>query len=157
MFGKLKEKLKNWTQGLIKKAVVEEVKVISKKEKAKKPVKVKRVIIKEKPTKETKKEIKEEIKPIEKHKYIEPTPKIFDKKERAITEKVLKDIKIEEEEKKGFFSKIFAKITKIKISEEQFEEYSGDLEMVLLENNVAMEVSEKIISQLQEKIVGNKI
>ena len=41
MFNKLREKLKTWTQGLIKKAVVEEVQEVSKKEKAKKPAKEK--------------------------------------------------------------------------------------------------------------------
>ena len=37
MFNKLREKLKGWTQGLIKKAVVEEVQEVVKKEKTKKP------------------------------------------------------------------------------------------------------------------------
>jgi fused signal recognition particle receptor len=153
MFGKLKEKLKNWTQGIIKKAVVEEVKEVSRKELAKKPVKEK----KEKFKKETsKKEIKEEIKSIEEHKYIEPEKKTFDKEERQLSEKIIEDIKTEETEKKSFFSKIFSKINKIKISEEDFEAYSGDLEMILLENNVAVEVSEKIIKQLKDSIVGKE-
>ena len=42
MFNKLREKLKSWTQGIIKKAVVEEVQEVSKKEKAKKPSKEKK-------------------------------------------------------------------------------------------------------------------
>jgi fused signal recognition particle receptor len=158
MFSKLKEKLKNWTQGLIKKAVVEEVKEVSKKESAKKPVKEK--FKKEHPKKELKEklkeEIKEEIKPIEEHEYIEPEKKVFDKEERQLTEKIIEDIKTEETEKKSFFSKIFSKINKIKISEEDFEAYSGDLEMILLENNVAVEVSEKIIKQLKDSIVGKE-
>ena len=156
MFDKFKEKLKNWTQGLIKKAVVEEVKEVAKKEKTKKPAKIKKHSVKEKPKKETKKEIKEEIKSIEEHEYIEAKPKEFDKSERELTEKVIAEIKTEEEEKKGFFSKIFTKISKIKISEEDFEAYSNDLEMILLENNVAIEVSEKIIKQLRENIVGKE-
>jgi hypothetical protein len=41
-------------------------------------------------------EFKHEIKPIEEHKYIEAKPKIFDKEERKISEKIIKDIKIEE-------------------------------------------------------------
>ena len=98
--------------------------------------------------------IKEKVKSIEEHKYIEPEKKVFDKEERQISEKILEDIKVEEEEKKGFFKKIFSGINKIKISEEDFEAYSEDLEMILLENNVAIEVSEKIIKQLKESIVG---
>lgn len=149
MFNKLREKLKSWTQGLIKKAVVDEVKETSKKEKAKKPAK-------EKSKKGQKKEIQEEIKSIEEHNFIEAKPKIFDKEERKITEKVLEDIKVEEEEKKGFFKRIFSKINTIKISEKDFEEYSENLEMLLLENNVAVEVAEKIINQLKENIVGKE-
>jgi fused signal recognition particle receptor len=164
MFNKLREKLKTWTQGIIKKAVVEEVQEISKKEKAKKPSKEKKekeiikkeTKIKEKSKKELRQELKEEVKPIEEHKYVEPEQKVFDKEERGISEKIIEDIKVEEEKKKGFFKKIFSSINKIKISEEDFEAYSEDLEMILLENNVAVEVSEKIINQLKESIVGKE-
>ncbi len=179
MFGKLKEKLKNWTQGLIKKAVVEEVEkeVKKKKEKSKKPEKQtkeeKEKFQEEKKGKkqskkqekeaeeiiqeiEQKEKAKEKIKPIEEHEYIEPSPKTFDKEERQISEKVIQDIKIEEEEKKGFFKKIFSGINKVKISEEEFESYKEELEMILLENNVALEVSDKIIQQLKERIVGKE-
>jgi len=160
MFEKLKDKLKGWTQGLIKKAVVEEVEEVAKKEKAKKSAKEKKEPIKKwgkkKFKEETQEEIIEEIKPIEEHKYVEPKPRIFDKEEREIGEKIIEDIKIEEEEKKGFFKKIFSGITKIKISGEEFEKYSEDLEYLLLENNVALEVSEKIIQELKEKIVGKE-
>ncbi|MCX6750376.1 MAG: signal recognition particle receptor subunit alpha [Candidatus Pacearchaeota archaeon] len=169
MFSKLKEKLKNWTQGLIKKAVVEEVEEVSKKELTKTPKKEKKKVKKIKemnvpvefntgmqqyqPDLE---KIKEEIKSIEEHEYVEPEQKLFDKEERQISEKIIEDIKVEEEEKKGFFKRIFAGINKIKISEEDFEAYSEDLEMILLENNVAVEVSEKIIKQLKESIVGKE-
>lgn len=174
MFGKLKEKLKSWTQNLIKKTVVNEVEEESKKKKEKtnKPVKEK----KEPKIKESKKaekkriekaeeiiqEIKEkdkskkDIKSIEEHEYIEAKSKEFNKEERQISEKIIEDIKVEEEEKKGFFKKIFSSINKVKISEEEFEEYTGDLEMILLENNVALEVSDKIIKQLKESIVGKE-
>ena len=160
MFSKLRDKLKNWTQGLIKKAIVEEVEKVAKKEKAEKPAKEKKESIKKENKKkfkeETQEEVKEEIKPIEEHEYVEPKQKIFDKKEREVSEKILEDIKIEEEKKKGFFKKIFSGINKIKISEEEFEKYFEDLEYLLLENNVALEVSEKIIQELKEKIVGKE-
>ncbi len=179
MFGKLKEKLKSWTQGIIKKAVVEEVEEVAKKEKSKKSeksvkekkeTKVKEISKKEKKDSkiknkgaeeiiqeiEKKEKAKEEIKPIEEHEYIEPAPKVFDKEEREISEKVIKDIKVEEEEKKGFFKKIFSGINKVQISDEDFDSYSGDLEMILLENNVALEVSDKIINQLRKNLVGKE-
>jgi len=148
MFNKLREKLKSWTQGLIKKAVVEEVQEVAKKETSKKIPKDKKTPIKIKS--------KEDIKPIEEHKFIEPEKKVFDKDERQISEKIIEDIKIEEKEKKGFFRRIFSSINKIKISEEDFESYADDLGMILLENNVAIEVSEKIIKQLKENIVGKE-
>lgn len=39
---------------------------------------------------------KEEVKPIEEHEYVEPKQKVFDKEEREIGEKIIKDIKTEE-------------------------------------------------------------
>lgn len=56
---------------------------------------------KRKSKKELRKEIKEEIIPIEEHKYIEPEKKVFDKEERQISEKIIEDIKVEEEKKKA--------------------------------------------------------
>ena len=41
-------------------------------------------------------EFKQDIKSIEEHEYIEAKPKAFDKKEREIGEKIIKDIKIED-------------------------------------------------------------
>jgi hypothetical protein len=41
-------------------------------------------------------EFKQEIKPIEEHQYVEAKPKVFDREERKISEKIIKDIKIEE-------------------------------------------------------------
>ena len=179
MFGKLKEKLKSWTQGIVKKAVVEEIQeeVKKTKEKSKKPGKQakekkekfqeekkekKKSKKQEKEAQEIVQEIKEteklkdQAKPIEEHEYIEPPKKTFDEEERKISEKVIQDIKIEEEQKKGFFKKIFSGINKVKISEEEFEAYKEELEMILLENNVALEVSDKIIEQLKESIVGKE-
>jgi len=90
-------------------------------------------------TKEEKKKIKEEVKKAEKEKK-EKKPEIK-----------------KEPEKKGIFKKISDKIRKIKISEEDFEVYANELEMLLLENNVALEVAEKIIKELKERIVGKEL
>jgi len=40
-------------------------------------------------------DFKKEIKPIEEHEYVEAKPKVFDNAERLISEKIIKDIKIE--------------------------------------------------------------
>ncbi len=84
-----------------------------------------------------------------------------EKEEKEIKKPVKKIIKVkeeetEEEETKGFFKKIGEKISKIKISEREFGVYGEELEMLLLENNVALEVAEKIVQDLKERIVGKE-
>ncbi len=130
MFGKLREKLKAWTRKVSD--VENEISDIRK----------------EKPSKEIKKE-KEEFKEAKKRKV--------DPEERKIGDKLIKDIKKEEQKKesRSFIEKIFS--SKKEISEDQFETYSEELEMILLENNVALEVSEKIIKKLKEEMVGKEI
>src|SRR4030042_509703 len=77
-------------------------------------------------------------------------------KEEKKTRKVIK-VKLEKEEliekPKSFFQKIGEKISKVKISEKEFGIYEEELEMLLLENNVALEVAEKIVNDLKEKII----
>ena len=128
MFNKLRNKLKSWT-----KKVSKEV--------------------------ETKEEIQDVEIPqkfdVAKQKY-EPDKKEIKKKAKEIKKEAKKEKKIIEEssDKKGFFKKITSKMTKVKISQQDFELYSEELRMLLLENNVAFEVAEKIIQDLEEKIVG---
>jgi len=62
-----------------------------------------------------------------------------------------------EEEKKGFFTKITETFTKINITEEKFEELFWDLEVVMLENNVAVEVIEKIKRDLKKELMNGKV
>jgi len=49
------------------------------------------------------------------------------------------------------------KVTKVKITEKEFDTYAEELEMLLLENNVALEVAEKIVKKLREEIVGKDL
>jgi len=93
-----------------------------------------------------KEQIKEEVKKVEKEKKQKPKEKIQEKVEQKV-----------EPEKKGFFQKLKDKITKVKISEQEFNEYSEELEMLLIENNVALEVAEKIIKDLKERVVGKEL
>ena len=62
-----------------------------------------------------------------------------------------------EREEKGFFEGISARFSKIRISEKEFEVYGEDLRTLLLENNVAYEVAEKIIAELNKRIVGKEL
>lgn len=131
MFSKLKEKLKNWTKNLTKKA----------EESEKEPKKIK---VKIKPEKEIKVPMKFNV---------------GAKKYEPDLEK-LEEIQEEVEEKPGtesFFKKITSKVSKIKISEKEFEVYEEELKMLLLENNVALEVAEKIVQDLKDKIIGKEL
>ncbi|NOZ81418.1 MAG: signal recognition particle-docking protein FtsY [DPANN group archaeon] len=60
----------------------------------------------------------------------------------------------EQERKKGVFSFITEKITKKTLSASKFQDLFYELEIALMENNVALEVIEKIKEDLKEKIVG---
>ncbi|MBI2655982.1 signal recognition particle-docking protein FtsY [Candidatus Woesearchaeota archaeon] len=62
-----------------------------------------------------------------------------------------------EPEKKGFFASLTEKITTTKINEEQFDRLFSDMELALMENNVAIEVIEKIKNDLKEELVEKPI
>ncbi len=136
MFGKFKEKLKNWTKNLTKKAEETE---------KKEETKTKKKIVKAKP--ETK-EIEVPMKFNAGTKKYEP--------DLGKLEEVKEEVNEAEPGSKSFFKKITSKITKIKISEKEFEIYGEELKMLLLENNVALEVAEKIVNDLKEKIIGKE-
>ena len=62
-----------------------------------------------------------------------------------------------EEEQGSFFSALKDTIFKTSISEEKFEELFWDLELILLENNVAVEVIDLIKVNLKKELVEKKI
>ena len=102
--------------------------------------------------------IKEQIKKVEGKK--QEVPSSFVSTQSAERKKKVESKKLEEkpvEKKKGFFERIFSKISHVVISEKDFEVYSEELEMLLLENNVALEVAEKIIKELKGRIVGKEL
>jgi fused signal recognition particle receptor len=85
-----------------------------------------------------------------------------EKKEEKVEEKVEEKPEVTpeegeneeaEEEKSGMFSFV----TKKTISEKDIEDILFELEMSLLESDVAMEVAEKIINSVKEDLVGRKI
>lgn len=117
---------------------------------------------------EPKIEIKEKF--IEKTKSAEKEIEAEEKKEDIEEKEAGEEIKhhtpqktiqvIEEklkEEKKGFFDKVKETFTKTTLSEEKFNEIFWELEIVFLENNVAVEVIEKIKSDLKEELVNQKV
>ena len=146
------------------------------------PVEEKKVILEKKPeVKQKKEEQKPEAKKViekqvevkkEELKVIKEAPKVeIEKVEikpaevqktqeiKKVTE-VKKELDVETpkvEEKKGFFKRLTEKITTTKISEEKFEELFWDLELAMLENNVAVEVIHKIKDDLIHEIVEKPI
>ncbi len=165
MFNFLKEKLKGVLSKFTKKveeeapeekvAVEKEVTIEPPKVKPKKAKpKVKEVKV-EKPKVEIKPEVEvpeikvEEVKPA-----VEELKGFFAKlKDKFVAPKVEE----KPEEKKGFFQKITETITTKKISAEKFDELFWDLELALLENNVAVEVIEKIKTDLKSQLVDKPI
>ncbi|MBI2582416.1 signal recognition particle-docking protein FtsY [Candidatus Woesearchaeota archaeon] len=93
--------------------------------------------------------------------------KIFGKKEeeeveeKEAKEEVIEEIKeekIEEpEERQSFFGKVKTSLTTKKISAEKFEELFWDLELAFLENNVSVEVIEKIKEDLKKELVDKPL
>ncbi len=137
MFKKLKEKINLWTKKIIEKKKEEPKKETKKETKKKAP---------------TPKKIKEKVSPNEETEEEVPSEEETKKK----TKKGV-SLKKETKEKKGFIKKIKEKISKTKISEEDFEEYQEELEITLLENNTALEVTEKIIDELKKRLVEKEI
>ncbi|MBI2141761.1 signal recognition particle-docking protein FtsY [Candidatus Woesearchaeota archaeon] len=120
----------------------------------------------EQPEEEAKKEQIAEKKAEEKKAEEKPLPKLEPKKAepKREAEEVIKEAPIEATEgaeekpkKKGLFERITGAVTEAvtttKISGARFEELFQDLEITLLENNVAVEAIDKIKADLKENLV----
>ncbi|MEM2121653.1 MAG: signal recognition particle-docking protein FtsY [Candidatus Woesearchaeota archaeon] len=108
---------------------------------------------KEIPVKKHEEKIKEHKEHIE-QKILEEQKELKKSKETEV-EKEEKQEKIKEKE--SFGSKIRDIFTKKELTAEQFERLFWDLEVALLENNVALEVVEKIKNDLKKELVGKKL
>jgi len=80
-----------------------------------------------------------------------------EEKEEKIKEKIEEVREKEEEEEKPGFFKRFKEKFQFKVTEEYFDEIFSDLELILLENNVALEVVEKIKKDLKKELIGISI
>lgn len=106
------------------------------------------------------KEVNEEEKVIEKEEG-EVKEKIEEIEEELeeigqIKEETKSEVKIEEK-KLGFFGKLKKFFITYQISEMEFNDIFSDLEMLLLENNVALEVVEQLRIQLHKELVGREM
>jgi fused signal recognition particle receptor len=140
MFGKLKDKLKKW--------------VSKNEEPVETPKKIKKIKAKA-PKKEIEKKVEKEVK---KAKKKAKKPKNKDIREENLEEEVtpvddseesLKEVIETPVEEKGFFGKF-----KKRLTDEKFEELFEELEMILLQNNVAYEAVQSIKLSLGTKLIG---
>jgi len=116
----------------------------------------------EKPMISIKKE-EEEVKPEEPEvtpEEVTEVPELIEVKKEPITLPKEEPEELElpeiEPEKKGFISKLKEKVTTVKLSQEKFEELFWELEMALMENNVAIEVIEKIKEDLKLELTTGR-
>ncbi|MBI1935905.1 signal recognition particle-docking protein FtsY [Candidatus Woesearchaeota archaeon] len=86
-----------------------------------------------------------------------PKKKPLEEVKKPETAKIPEEKPIEEPEKKGFFAKLTEKIITTKINEGQFEKLFWDLELAMMENNVAVEVIDKIKNDLKNELVEKPI
>jgi fused signal recognition particle receptor len=155
MFDSLKKKFSGWFAKDVKKEEKAEKKTkkeAKNKARAKNNEKTEKVEKKSEPLKE---EIKKDIERVE--------VKIELEQEKA-KEEIKKEEKVVEEEpkeeKSGFFSKLFKKIAPsgtITLEQKHVEEIFQEIEITLLENNVALEVVDKIRGNLSKDLVGIEV
>ncbi|MGV8142393.1 MAG: signal recognition particle-docking protein FtsY [Candidatus Pacearchaeota archaeon] len=160
MFKLFKDKLKSWLgkkeeEKPLKKAKKEKISKTSKKvkEKISKKSKVSK-LPSDIELKKISNQIKEEVPEKFETGLLQYQPDIEKIKEE---EKTREDKQEKAEEKKGFFARIFGKISSTKINQEQVDEIFQELEMILLENNVALEVVDKIKIKLNQDLVGKEV
>jgi len=140
----------------IKKKIFEEEREIEKeKEEKKEKEKPKQSFFKKLFGKKEQPQAEEKKPELEKEVKVEPKEEI--KEEKKEPETVVETSVEEEPEKKGFFKKIKETFTTVKLSEEKFEKLFWELELVLLENNVAVEVIDKIKADLKEDLTTGKV
>lgn len=104
--------------------------------------------------------LKDKLKSIFTEEKVEKPKKEKKKKETTIKSKSAKKEPKQVEEKtqkKGFFSKVAATFTTEKITEEQVQELFNDLELILLENNVALEAVDAMRISVSKSLVGTTL
>jgi len=148
MFESLKKKLKSWL-GTDTKEVKKKVSKAKKAAKEKKPKKAKEKFSK-----------KEQIAHIAKPKKstIPESQKTPQKTVIETREDIVEEIEQKEEKTNvGFFARLKSKFVSKKITEQDFEEIFYELELALLESNVALEVVDVLKENLKKELVGEEI
>lgn len=107
---------------------------------------VKRVVV-EPEVKEPKEDVKQE--PVKE--IVKEEPKVEEEQEPV------KEDPVEEKKETGFFGKLKKSFTTKTISADKFEELFWDLELILLENNVSVQVIDKIKQDLSGELVDKPL
>jgi fused signal recognition particle receptor len=137
MFESLKKKLSSWIGAKEDKKTAKKTKVKPTVKKEKKVVKSKKSTTKTKANSKNLEVQTHQIPPQE--------------TEEVIEEPIVQE---QQEESKGFFSKLFNKISTSELTQDQFDEFFNEFEIDLLENNVSLEVVEKMKESLSKELVG---
>ncbi len=154
---KVEEEGKEVKPEIEEKKIIVEQKKKTKKIKSVKKKKPSKVIIKEEKIlieKEKPIEVKEEPK---KKSFFENLKDKIVEKPKVLEEESANEKIVEEEKKKSFFESIKEKVTTKKIDEKQFDEFFWDIELGLMENNVATEVIDKIKDDLKKNLVDQPL
>jgi fused signal recognition particle receptor len=147
MFGFLKKKLKEGIEKISNKLKeTEEKKIEEVVEELKEELPEEEVKEIEAEKEEIIEEVKEEIKEI-------GMPKV----EEEVFEGKKPEKKAKKKPKKSIVEKIKKKVVEKKISEDDIKEIVSDLEMSLIQSDVAVEVAEKITEDLKKNLVGKSI
>lgn len=145
MFKFLKDKLKEAISSVTKKVELEIEKPIEESKEiteSKEEIleEVQEKIIGKKPKKEKSKKLQEEVK------------ESIDIIEKEVLKSEVEPIF--QEPKKSFFKKLQEKVTQKIINQDKFDELFSEIELALLENNVAQEVVERIKKELEKDLVN---
>ena len=151
MFKFFKEKLKSWlgkSKEEIEEKVEEKLEEAEEKKEIKPAMKFNAALQKYEPDLEKTREIIEISK--------KTAPAIEEIELISRESPTIEELKEEKEEKPSIFQRLKEKFS-YKLSEQDFEEIFESLEMLLLENNVALEAVEAIKKQLKEELINKDI
>lgn len=149
-FDNVKKEEEDMEEEVTEGVVAEQSILAPEEEKEKEPVKEPREIKQLEPGDVYVEEDREEL---EQSDEIEPEEQAFVEGYEKAEEEVVSFVEEEPEKKKGFLKKVTDKITHKRINQKQFDKLFWNLEMAMLESNVAMEVIEKIKQDLTVDVV----
>jgi len=71
--------------------------------------------------------------------------------------KAKKIVKMEEKKKSGLFERVVARVAEKTLSKKDVEDFLEQFKLVLMENDVALEVAEKMSEEVKKELIGKKV